>query len=150
MLVPASAGLLPEGREARLDIANELYGWPRALAVAREMITSERIGTGSTPVIVTPHWVLAGQLAAGLGESVPVATDQGIPTDFDDWEPAAAWKKADSLLFVTDGRFPVDVGARFPDRHVTSERTVSVFRGGRIVRTFKLEMLGKLAVGSRC
>jgi hypothetical protein len=148
VLVPACARLIPEDRE-KLDIANELYGWPRALAVAREMITDERIGTGKTPVVVTPHWVLSAQLAAGLGADVPVACDMPIPTDFDDWEPAVVWRKADSLLFVTDARFPVDLNARFPDRHVTNERTVSVLRGGRIIRTFKLALLGKLALGSR-
>jgi hypothetical protein len=147
VLVPQCASLLPESREAKLDIANELYGWPRALVVAQEIVATEEAGTGERPVIVAPHWVLAAQLAAGL-QGVAVACDQGIPTDFDDWEPRAAWEKADSLLFVTDGRFPVDLATRFPDRHVTSERTVSVFRGGRIVRTFKLALLGKLAVGS--
>ncbi len=148
VLVPACARLIPEEQE-KVDIANELYGWPRALAVAREMITDERIGTGKGPVVVTPHWVLSAQLAAGLGADVPVACDMTIPTDFDDWEPAVVWRNADSLLFVTDARFPVDLNARFPDRHVTNERTVSVLRGGRIIRTFKLALLGKLAVGSR-
>ena len=149
VLVPKAASLLPESRERQLDIASELYGWPQVISVTRAMADEEAAHSGQAPIVIAPHWVLSAQLAAGLGPNIPVACDMDVPTDFDDWVPRERWQKADALLVVTDARFPLDPETRYPSWHVQSARTVSTFRGGRVIRNFRLALMYREAIGSR-
>lgn len=151
VLVPAlSAHLLPASADAALDISNELYGWPTAIDAVREVVDEARIADPSdVPAVVGPTYTICAQLHAGLERDIPVGCDDPLRTDFDDWLPREAWRRADQLIFVTDNRFPVDLDARFPHRFVARSWTVPVARDHRLLRTFKVSLLLPRALGAR-
>jgi hypothetical protein len=148
VLVPASVRLLPDAADPALDIANELVGWPTAIEVVRAIVDETRVADGDdVPVVVGPHYTVCAQLHAGLERDIPVGCDDAVRDDFDDWLPRAAWQQVDSLVFVTDNRFPVDLDAHFPRRFVARSWTVPIARGGRVVRTFRVALLLPRALG---
>lgn len=150
VLVPSSARLLPEGADPKLDIANELYGWPTATEAIKEQMTSA--GTPFDPegrevVVVGPHWTICAQLHAALpGVRVGCATP--VHDDFDAWLPREQWRRAEHVLFVTDKRFPGDGGDQLPAMVRSAQSRVRILRGGRIVRTFELFLYDRRAQGS--
>lgn len=147
ILSPSLLRYAPKGYDAKVDISNELYGWRDATRAASEMIQDAEAGSGTKldAWIVGPAWTTCAQLQAGLPAAhVGCVTD--APSDFDDWAPRARWKRADVILFVDLGdgsKLPAELGAF----HVARTERVSVVRGGRIVRTFRLTLLEKLAAG---
>jgi hypothetical protein len=148
VLVPASARILPASANPALDIANELYGWPRALEVVGDMVDKTQITDPSdVPVVVGPVYTICAQLHAGLERDIPVGCDGADRTDFDDWLPRSTWRDADRLVFVTDNRFPVDLDAAFPRRFSARSQTIPIVRGGRLVRTFVVTLLLPRALG---
>jgi hypothetical protein len=141
VLVPELVRLAPASYDARLDIANELYGWPQAVRAAREeALASWPPGSARGDVVVVgPHWVVCAQLESALRGEYPVGCDTPIRDDFDDWWPRERWRNADAIVWVTDARFgpppslPMYTLARV--RHVTMQR------GGRVARTFTIAVL---------
>jgi len=146
VLVPAAARLRPDSVDARADIANELFGWPRAIDAVREIVDFARLEDPRTvPVVIGPSWTICAQLRAALDSDIDVGCAGPIRDDFDDWFPRAEWQKSERLLLVTDERYPVDVAARFPDRFAVRAWEVPFARGGRLVRTFRLTLLAPRA-----
>jgi hypothetical protein len=145
VLVPAIAGALPASFDTRMDIATELYGWPD---VIREVKSLPLPSGAEEAVIVGPHWVVCAQLHAALGPKVAVGCATPIPDDFDAWRPRAEWQRADTVLYVTDTRFEVEPARLFPDRTPVAGRTVTIRRGGRVVRVFTLLVLEKSGLGA--
>ena len=144
--------LLPESADPALDIASELVGWPTAVDVVRAIVDETRLANQSEPqddmpVVVGPHYTLCAQLHAALERDIPVGCDDDLRDDFDDWLPRGAWQRADSLVFVTDNRFPVDLDARFPHRFTARSWTVPIARDRRVVRTFHVALLLPRALG---
>ena len=146
VLVPASARILPDSADPKLDIANELHGWPEAVAVIRA-----QLATAATPfdpeghdvVVLGPHWTVCAQLHVALvGVRVGCATP--MKDDFDRWFPRDDWRRADDVLWVTDNRFPGDGAEQLPAHVRVSHRVVPVVRGGRTVRTFHLYQYARL------
>jgi Dolichyl-phosphate-mannose-protein mannosyltransferase len=150
VLVPATLRVAPASYDPRLDLANELYGWPEVVRAAR---AAARDGATATPprgadssadsadsnnpvAVVAPHWVLCAQLEAGLRGEVPVGCDTGVPDDFDRWLPRARWREARAIVWVSDARFGPP--PPFPSREVSEQRDVVIRRGGRAVRHFTL------------
>jgi hypothetical protein len=149
VLVPRLVALVPKSAyDPRVDIANELYGWREATRLVKEMAApQETPGEPGSVVIVGPHWVICAQLHAGLGAAFRVGCMSPVRDDFDDWNPRAGWQRADIVLLVTDNRFPVEPLGLFPDRVVTDQRRLTIFRGGRIARTFTVDVLSLRARG---
>jgi hypothetical protein len=148
ILVPGTARLRPESADPRLDIANELFGWPRAVDAVRQIVDQARLeDPADVPVVIGPSWTICAQLHAAIDQDIAVGCDGPIRDDFSTWLPRAAWEQADQLLFVTDGRYPVDLDARFPHRFAAREWSVPFARGGRLVRTFKVTLLLPRAIG---
>jgi len=150
VLVPETAKLLPASADLKLDIASELYGWPRALESVKE-----QMGGAGTPfdpegrevVVVGPHWTICAQLHARLpGVRVGCATP--VKDDFDDWMPREQWRKAEHVLFVTDNRFPGDGAEQLPAHVRSSQARVRIMRGGRTARVFELYLYEQRAQGS--
>jgi hypothetical protein len=143
VLSPSLLRYAPASYDPKVDIANELYGWPQATRAATEML-DESYTSRLDAWLVGPSWMVCGQLQANLpGTHVGCATD--TPTDFDGWAPRATWEKADVIIFVTDERMPIDPSTIIPTFHMERTERVSVLRGGRIVRTFRLTYLEKRA-----
>jgi hypothetical protein len=145
VLVPGLARLAPATYDARVDIANELQGWPEAVrAVREEALAAFTPGSERGDlVIVGPHWVICAQLEAALGSELPVGCNSPAPDDFDSWWPRARWRRADTILWVTDTRFgPPPPLPAFATQRV---REVPIERAGRIVRTFTLTLLTRRA-----
>jgi hypothetical protein len=134
VLSPRFLALAPSSYEPRYDIANELYGWPRALEAVRET-------AGADDIVVGPHWIVCAQLHAGLPRSIRVGCNTPIRDDFDGWLPRATWKSAPRVIFVSDNRFDVTPEAALPGYARVQERRVGIYRGGRPVRWFTVSTM---------
>jgi len=149
VLSPELVRYEPKSLDPKLDIANELFGWPEAVASANELLGDRAsLEARLDPIVVVgPHWIVCAQLHAAMGAQQPVGCMTPVRDDFDDWQPRQNWAQADTILFVTDNRFDVDVAKAFPDRVVVKRSHTTVLRGGRIARTFSLILLEKRAQG---
>jgi hypothetical protein len=141
-LVPELSG---PGYVPRYDLVNDLYSWRSALPMLREEVEDLR-REGKNPVIVAPHWTVCAQAHALIGGDVPVGCLTPEGDDFQGWYPEPTWSNAPSLLFVTDDRFSADPKTLFPRRDVTRVRTAHVYRGGRRVRTIRVERMDRGSV----
>ena len=150
VLIPASARLRPDYTDAKLDIANELFGWPTALGAVKELMKGAATPfdpEGREVVVVGPHWTICAQLQAGLpGIRVGCATP--IRDDFDRWLPREQWRAAEHVLFVTDLRFPGDGAAQLPGHVQTGRSRVRILRGGKTARIFELYLYDRRASSS--
>jgi hypothetical protein len=151
VLVPSLVRLAPRSADLTRDITSELYGWPEAIAAVRR-VSFEARAPGSERgdlVVVGPHWVVCAQLEAGLSrapDAPPVGCATPIRDDFDDWYARARWSRAETIVFVTDTRFPFDAAA-FPS-HVEARREhVRVARGGLTARVFAIHVLERRTLG---
>jgi hypothetical protein len=151
VLSPASARLMPETTDPKLDIASELYGWPTALEAVREQMTGAATPfdpEGREVVVVGPHWTVCAQLHAGLpGVRVGCATT--IKDDFDAWVPRDQWRRAEHVLYVTDNRFEGDGGEQLPAHAKSAQSRVRIMRGGRTARIFQLYLYDRRGSGLR-
>jgi|HubBroStandDraft_2_1064218.scaffolds.fasta_scaffold10975_3 hypothetical protein len=148
VLVPGVVRLAPASYDPRLDLANELYGWPRVVEAVREEVTAE-----TTPLtrfgevaVVGPHWVICAQLEAGLyrrGANVPIGCETPTGDDYADWWPRRRWLAADSIVWVSDARF--DVSPDFGPFRVDRARHINVMRDGREARRFVILVLTRRA-----
>jgi hypothetical protein len=145
VLVPGALRLAPASYDARLDIANELYGWPEVLRAVREEVAAQASPGLEDVAVVGPHWVICVQLEAELKGDVHVGCNTSITDDFDRWWPRQRWHAAESIVWVTDQRFPQapDLPLHAP-LHV---REVAIERDGRVVRRFVIASFGRRAEG---
>ncbi len=135
VLAPRLHQFFPAPAEAKHDISNELFGWTDATARLDELRESY---PGAT--IVGPHWTICAQLQATMGARVAVGCATEIPDDFDRWVPRDRWKSAQTIIWVTDQRFP----SGMPEgRHTIDRRRLTTFRGGRLARTFEFTVLDR-------
>jgi hypothetical protein len=144
VLAPEALRLAPASYDARIDLANELYGWPDVVRTVRLEAEAGRTPV-SDVVVVGPHWVVCAQLEAALHGDPSVGCDTPIPDDFDGWFARDRWRAADTIVWVTDARF-----GPAPDlaTHATlRSRQVRVRRAGRVVRTFTISVLTRRAMG---
>jgi len=144
VLEPSLLRYAPKSYDPKVDISNELFGWPQATRAASTMLENAQVGAGVKldAWLVGPSWMVCAQLAAGLPEAkVGCMTD--TPSDFDDWAPRREWQHADVIVFVTDDRMPLDADALFGTLHTELSSRVTILRGGRIARTFRLTLLEK-------
>jgi len=146
ILAPSLLRFAPSGYDAKVDIANELFGWPLATRSAAELVEDAEgaAGTHLDVWVVGPSWMVCAQLQANAPQT-NVGCSTTVPSDFDDWAPRSRWSRADAIVFVTDDRMPVDPATLLPTFHTERTERVSVLRGGRIVRTFRLTLLEKRA-----
>jgi hypothetical protein len=137
-LYPRSPSLAPKSYDPKVDITNELFGWPAITHTLGELGAAEE-----DTVLVGPHWVICAQLQL----LVPNASVGcvGEPADFETWNPRSSWEKSERLLFVTDARFPTDPERLFPEYNLGVVQHVSTLRGGRVVRTFTMTLLERRA-----
>jgi hypothetical protein len=153
VLVPQALRLAPASYDARLDLANELHGWPEFAAAVREEVMSQStpgssLRDGGDVVVVGPHWIVCAQIEVGLRElglEVRVGCDTPIRDDYDDWWPRRLWRQADSIVWVTDERFgPPPL---LPFLAPLRTRQVRIERGSRVTRTFTIAVLTRRASG---
>jgi hypothetical protein len=146
VLVPGAIALAPASYDPRLDLSNELQGWPEAVAAVREEVARASLGGpgagDSELAVVGPHWVICAQLEAALRDEVPVGCDTPVADDFDTWWPRIRWNYADLVVWVDDGRFGPPV---LPSHAPLRRREVRIERAGRPMRVFTITLLGRRA-----
>lgn len=145
VLIPESAKLVPASVDPKVDIANELFGWPavlEAIKEQRQLAATPSDPDGKDVVIVGPHWTICAQLQAALPDA-KVGCATPVPDDFDTWLPREKWRAADTVLFVTDARFPGDGAAELPLLSRYSQSKVRTMRGGRSARVFELYLYAR-------
>ncbi len=149
VLSPGLLRLAPRSYDARLDLANELYGWPQATrAVREEALASWAPGSAKGDVtVVGPHWVVCAQLEAALRGDFAVGCDTPVPDDFDRWWPRTRWRAADTIVWVTDTRFGPPPS--LPTHVLQRVRHVTIERGGRTARVFTIAVLERRSLASR-
>jgi hypothetical protein len=143
VLAPCLVALVPASMyDGRIDLANELYGWASAVDAIRDMANAHR-REASGPldiVVVGPHWVICAQMEARLRGELPVGCAGAESADFAYWNPRARWEHAALLIYVRDARFPIDGEFVFPDRVRIDGRRLDQTRGGRLARSFTIEV----------
>jgi hypothetical protein len=148
VLSPSLLRYAPKSYDAKVDIANELFGWSKAGEHVTEMAqeADSELGMHLDTWAVGPSWMVCAQLQAAMPDMhVGCATDER--TDFDDWAPRTKWEHADVLLFVTDDRMPIEPEKLIPTFHVERTERITIIRAGRIIRTFRVSFLEKRAAG---
>lgn len=148
VLSPSLLRYAPKSYDAKVDIANELFGWSKAAQHVTEMAqeADSELGMHLDTWVVGPSWMVCAQLQASMPDMhVGCATDER--TDFDDWAPRTKWDHADVILFVTDDRMPIEPEKLIPAFHVERTERIAIIRAGRIVRTFRVSFLEKRAAG---
>jgi hypothetical protein len=143
VLVPCLVTLVPASiYDRRFDLANELYGWPAVVDGIRDMANAHRREAQDPHdlVVVGPHWVICAQVEARLRGELPVGCAGPFAADFAYWNPRARWDHAALLIYVRDARFPIDGEILFPDRVRIDGRTLDQYRGGRLARSFTIEV----------
>jgi hypothetical protein len=151
VLSPTLDAMFPSSADPKVDIANELYGWPTAAQAVQDQMRAAATPfdpEGREVVVVGPHWTICAQLHAAL-PGIRVGCATSIRDDFDDWFPREEWRKASYVLWVTDNRFPGDGAEQLPAHVSVGHGRVQVYRGGRVARTFDLYLYGRTASGSR-
>jgi hypothetical protein len=143
VLVPVATLLAPAGSDAKLDITNELYGWPEVLGAVRSAVALAPAASFGDVAVVGPHWVVCAQLEAGLRGDVAVGCNTPVPDDFDGWWPRARWRTASTIVWVSDARFgrPPPLPWHAPVRTIP----VTIVRAGRVVRRFVITTLSRRA-----
>lgn len=147
VLIPESAKLVPESVDAKVDISNELYGWPSVVEAIKEQ--RQHAATPSDPegkevVLVGPHWTICAQLQAAMPDA-KVGCATPVRDDFDTWLPREKWRAADTVLFITDARFPSDGASELPGLARYAQSKVRTMRGGRTARVFELYLYARRA-----
>jgi hypothetical protein len=145
-LTPSLMRLLPASYEPRLDLTNELFGWPDVIRAVREEVQMAAPTSREDPsdiAVVGPHWVICAQLDAALAGEVAVGCDSSVRDDFDDWWPRALWRRAETIVWVTDDRFPT--APELPMRALIRTREVRIDRGPRMIRRFRISVLARSA-----
>jgi hypothetical protein len=145
VLVPGALRLAPASYDARLDIANELYGWPEVLSAVREEVAAQASPGLEDVSVVGPHWVICAQLEADLRGDVRVGCNTPIRDDFDTWWPRDRWRNAESIVWVTDDRYGPP--PRLPLHALFTLRKIRIKRADRVVRTFTIAVLLRRAEG---
>jgi len=144
ILSPSLVRLAPKSYDAKVDISNELLGWPQATRSIGELIEDADAVAGQhlDTWVVGPSWMVCAQLQANAPLSRVGCATPG-KTDFDDWTSRATWEHADAIVFVTDDRMPIDPATVVPGFHTERTQRVTILRGGHIARTFRLTLLQK-------
>jgi hypothetical protein len=145
VLVPQALRLAPASYDARVDLANELYGWPEVLTAVRDVVAAQASPGLEDVSVVGPHWVICAQLEADLRGDVRVGCDTPIRDDFDGWWPRARWRNAESIVWVTDDRFGSPPA--LPLHALFSVRKVRIKRADRVVRSFTIAVFLRRAEG---
>lgn len=133
--------------QARYDLTNDLFAWKDGNHLVRESLEELREAGLKGIAVVGPHWVVCAQVQAGLGKAARVGCETDIGDDFDTFYPRAEWRKAKTILYVTDDRYEVDPRARLPEMVVQSVSRVGVRRGGVLVRTIRVTRMGRMGSG---
>ena len=143
VLMPQSLRLAPASYDPRLDLTNELYGWPSVFSAVRNEVAAQWTPGLGDVAVVGPSWVVCAQLDAEMRGDVHVGCDSPIGDDFDRWWPRDRWRRADSIVWVTDERF----GGLpdFPVHALFALRKIRVQRAGRTVRVFTVAVFVRRA-----
>ena len=145
VLVPQTLRLAPASYDSRLDLANELYGWPEVLSAVRDVVAAQASPGLEDVSVVGPHWVICAQLEADLQGDVHVGCNTPIPDDFDGWWPRDRWRKAESIVWVTDDRFGPP--PQLPLHALLGLRKIRIKRADRVVRSFTIAVFVRRAEG---
>lgn len=152
VLSPSLVRFAPARYDAKVDISNELFGWRDATRAAGELRRDASADTGELPWLVGPSWMICAQLQANAPDA-RVGCVTPVPSDFDDWAPRSRFLSSNALIYVTESRPFARDEPPLPEAlrafHVARTERVSIVRGGRVVRAFRLALLERLGAARR-
>lgn len=147
---PVMPRLLGRRYQPRYDLVNDLYVWRDASKAVQEALDDATVNGLSTGLaVVGPHWVICAQVQAALGNRARVGCETEQGDDFDSFYPRPEWRRAKTILYVTDDRFDVDPQRRLPEFAVQSVTRTGIRRGGVLVRMVRVMRLGRLGIADR-
>jgi hypothetical protein len=142
VLTPGALRLAPASYDARLDLSNELRGWPEVVDAVRQIASLPPGAEPGDVVVAGPHWVICAQLEAALRDELRVGCDTPVPDDFDTWWPRTRWRTADYVVWVSDARFDPPA---LPSHAPVFSHEVRIVRDGRTVRVLTVTLLARRA-----
>ena len=151
VLLPGLVALVPRASyDARLDLANELYGWPEVAADVRRAIEEERRPAHRAGGHRRRRPAVDGRRTASraaLARGRPRRCVGPNAADFSTWHPPTRWARAELVVLVYDNRAPADCPSLFPDRALLTSHTHRIVRGGQVARVFTIEVLSRRGAG---
>ena len=133
LLTDLGVRVMPAGYLPRLDLSNELHGWPAVAASLRAQRRPEEPVAGC-------HYTVCSQLAFVSHHAFPVICPSPRLDQFD-LAPGGdgSARRGGDLIYVLDERFPFPADQLYRCDAVEELAPVRVMRGGRLVRFFRLQ-----------
>ncbi len=122
--------------DPRLDLTNDLYGWPEAGRVAREEY--DRLSTGGPTILITRRLNMAAPLRFYISGNIPAYSITHVNEQYDIWGRGTLsdHPRGGNAVYVADSRFTPGKMERYGFRKVEALPVIDVIRAGRVVKQF--------------
>lgn len=120
----------------RLDLTNDLYGWPETGKVAQKAY--EELSADAPTIIITRRLNMAAPLCFYTPDNIPVYSISHVNEQYDVWGRGtlAGHPKGGHAVYVADSRFKPGKMKRFGFSRIEPLPTIDVVRAGRVVKQF--------------
>jgi hypothetical protein len=137
LLTPAFVRVIPaRWYDPKIDIANELHGWPEVGRALRAELDAMPPGT----IVVAYHYVMCAQAAFALGDATVVRC-LNTRNDSLDFLGLGDIGEHTEAVYLRDNRYSREAGQVYRFDREDDGPVVAIDRGGVVVRTFRLSRL---------
>jgi hypothetical protein len=136
LIIPVQALFKWVPLEAKIDVTNELYGWPAA-AERVKRIQEEMTSKEGVPFIYAHKFLIADQIGFYTKQGKGIYCFNEDKTQFDFWEDPEKLR-GQNAIFVTDNRYDIDPVQKFGANFQKIEKLAPlyIYRHGELIRTF--------------
>jgi len=122
--------------DPRLDLTNDLYGWPETGKVVQQEY--ERLSRDAPTVVITRRLNMAAPLRFYTPGKIPVYSISHVNEQYDIWGRGtlAGLPRGANAVYVADSRFSPGRMEGFGFSRIEALPPIDVFRGGRRVKQF--------------
>jgi len=120
----------------RLDLTNDLYGWPETGKVVQAEY--ERLSKDQPTILITRRLNMAAPLRFYTPGNIPVYSISGVNEQYDIWGRGTLENhpKGGNGVYVADSRFTPGKLERFGFKRAEALPPINVVRAGRVVKQF--------------